>query len=76
MRFEVFSMGADGGIDLRHQSADRDLIIIQCKHWMKSGRAKLISVWADLSYLRSLKCGRIDIFWRQRPRWLPPPKIP
>ncbi|MFH9428584.1 restriction endonuclease [Streptomyces sp. NPDC017615] len=42
VRLEIFSSGPDGGIDLRY-FAPNQTIIIQCKHWMKSGRAKLIS---------------------------------
>ncbi|QJS11138.1 AAA family ATPase [Streptomyces argyrophyllae] len=42
VRLEIFSSGPDGGIDLRYY-APNQTIIIQCKHWMKSGRAKLIA---------------------------------
>ncbi|WP_153183214.1 ATP-binding protein [Streptomyces sp. E5N91] len=42
VRLEIFSSGPDGGIDLRYY-APNQTIIIQCKHWMKSGRAKLIT---------------------------------
>ncbi|MFJ3798466.1 restriction endonuclease [Streptomyces sp. NPDC090088] len=42
VRLEIFSSGPDGGIDLRY-FAPNQTIIIQCKHWMKSGRAKLIT---------------------------------
>ena len=40
---EIFTPGPDGGIDLRHLAEQQhgDLII-QCKHWMRSGRAALI----------------------------------
>lgn len=40
---EVFSPGADGGIDLRYIAPSSNATtIIQCKHWIRSGRAKLI----------------------------------
>ncbi|HEX4394418.1 MAG TPA: restriction endonuclease, partial [Mycobacterium sp.] len=40
---EVFGPGADGGVDLRHMSVSTDKsTIIQCKHWVRSGRAALI----------------------------------
>ncbi|MDX3337268.1 restriction endonuclease [Streptomyces sp. ME02-6979.5a] len=42
VRLEIFSSGPDGGIDLRYFSPNQT-IIIQCKHWAKSGRAKLIA---------------------------------
>ena len=41
MRLEIFAPGADGGIDLRHMSAGGD-VVIQCKHWHRSGRAALV----------------------------------
>ncbi|MGW3123816.1 nSTAND3 domain-containing NTPase [Streptomyces sp. NPDC001107] len=41
VRLEIFSSGPDGGIDLRYVGPNQK-IVIQCKHWMKSGRAKLI----------------------------------
>jgi hypothetical protein len=40
--FEVFTRGADGGIDLRHLADDGGSTIIQCKHWMHSGSAALL----------------------------------
>lgn len=43
---ERFKSGKDGGIDGRFyeaKSSSNDLVIIQCKHWLKSGIAKLIS---------------------------------
>ncbi|MFJ4816551.1 restriction endonuclease [Streptomyces sp. NPDC088801] len=42
LRLEIFAAGADGGIDLRHLRPDGDSLIVQCKHWHRSGRAKLI----------------------------------
>ncbi|MFL6118050.1 restriction endonuclease, partial [Actinophytocola sp.] len=43
LEFEVFSPGADGGIDLRHLSSHSGKVIVQCKHWKRSGRAALIN---------------------------------
>ncbi|GAA2996177.1 ATP-binding protein [Streptosporangium longisporum] len=42
VRLEIFTSGSDGGIDLRYMNRYGDKVIIQCKHWMKSGRAKLV----------------------------------
>ncbi|MFD4526753.1 restriction endonuclease [Streptomyces sp. NPDC058470] len=42
VRLEIFSAGADGGVDLRHLRPAGESLIVQCKHWHRSGRAKLI----------------------------------
>jgi hypothetical protein len=42
LRLEIFAVGADGGVDLRHLRPAGDSLIVQCKHWHRSGRAKLI----------------------------------
>ncbi|MEU9433567.1 ATP-binding protein [Streptomyces sp. NPDC048252] len=42
VRLEIFASGPDGGVDLRYLGPGREKIIIQCKHWMKSGRSKLV----------------------------------
>ncbi|MDN3053231.1 restriction endonuclease [Streptomyces sp. SRF1] len=42
MGLEIFSAGADGGVDLRHLSSTGESLVVQCKHWHRSGRAKLI----------------------------------
>jgi hypothetical protein len=42
VRFEIFAKGADGGVDLRHLADDEHLTVVQCKHWIKSGRSALI----------------------------------
>ncbi|GAA3916376.1 hypothetical protein GCM10023084_79460 [Streptomyces lacrimifluminis] len=42
LRLEIFASGADGGVDLRHLRPAEDSLIVQCKHWHRSGRAKLI----------------------------------
>ncbi|MET9731726.1 restriction endonuclease [Streptomyces sp. NPDC006458] len=41
VRLEIFTSGPDGGIDLRYIGPGGEKVIIQCKHWMKSGRSKL-----------------------------------
>lgn len=43
VRFEVFAPGPDGGVDLRHLSTPDGPMIVQCKHWLKSGWSKLIA---------------------------------
>ena len=47
LRLELFAPGADEGIDLRHLRADGGTIVIQCKHWWRSGRARLIRHLAE-----------------------------
>ncbi|MFD9040499.1 nSTAND3 domain-containing NTPase [Streptomyces bottropensis] len=42
VRLEIFTSGPDGGIDLRYLGPGKEKVIIQCKHWMKSGRNKLV----------------------------------
>ncbi|MFI0412432.1 restriction endonuclease [Actinomadura sp. 3N508] len=42
VRLELFTPGADGGVDLRYMSDRKEHVVIQCKHWIKSGRAKLV----------------------------------
>ncbi|MDQ7809390.1 restriction endonuclease [Amycolatopsis sp. A133] len=40
---EIFARGRDGGIDLRHVApSSGELTVIQCKHWIRSGRKALI----------------------------------
>jgi adenylate kinase family enzyme len=41
-RVERFKVGRDGGVDGRFFSSEGDEVIIQCKHWIKSGIAALI----------------------------------
>ena len=40
---ESFKRGRDKGIDLRYTSSNDHKLIIQCKHWLKSGISKLKS---------------------------------
>lgn len=43
LQLEIFAAGADGGVDLRHMAPSAGgALIVQCKHWHASGRAKLI----------------------------------
>ena len=42
VRLEIFATGADAGVDLRHFQANESALIVQCKHWSRSTRAKLI----------------------------------
>ncbi|RSM61585.1 hypothetical protein DMB66_24485 [Actinoplanes sp. ATCC 53533] len=58
-RLEIFAPGPDGGVDLRHMSSDGD-IIIQCKHWYRSGRAALVRHMknSEASKVRRLKPSR------------------
>lgn len=41
-RVERFKAGQDGGVDGRFFSSSGDEVIIQCKHWVKSGLSALI----------------------------------
>ncbi|MFJ6115805.1 restriction endonuclease [Streptomyces sp. NPDC092129] len=42
LRLEIFSQGADEGVDLRHFRPEGANIVVQCKHWVKSSRAQLL----------------------------------
>jgi Restriction endonuclease len=42
VHLEIFSTGKDEGVDLRYIGTDQKATVIQCKHWMRSGRAALI----------------------------------
>lgn len=44
---EAFKEGRDGGIDLRYAAAPGSNVIVQCKHYFKSGFAKLLSHLRD-----------------------------
>jgi hypothetical protein len=44
---EAFRSGRDGGIDLRCALADDGATIIQCKHYVTSGFAKLLANLRD-----------------------------
>jgi energy-coupling factor transporter ATP-binding protein EcfA2 len=57
---EVFPPGRDLGIDLRHVAEDGTSTIIQCRHWPRGTRARLISEMAtkELPKIASLNPGR------------------
>ena len=41
---EIFTEGPDGGVDLRYCFPDKELqLIVQCKHYIRSGKSKLIT---------------------------------
>ncbi|WP_079054280.1 restriction endonuclease [Streptomyces graminilatus] len=42
VRLEIFSPGADSGVDLRYLQGGGSQLVIQCKHWVRSPRSKLI----------------------------------
>ena len=44
---ERFKAGKDGGVDGRFFTPDNNEVIIQCKHWIKSGLAKLLKSIKD-----------------------------
>jgi len=41
-RIERFKAGKDGGVDGRFFNNENGEVILQCKHWLKSGMAKLL----------------------------------
>ncbi|WP_158890768.1 restriction endonuclease [Amycolatopsis anabasis] len=47
LKIEILARGADRGIDLRHMTGDVGDVVIQCKHWTRSGRAKLLAHMRD-----------------------------
>ncbi|MET7816401.1 restriction endonuclease [Streptomyces sp. NPDC005395] len=53
IRLEIFSSGADGGVDLRHVYSDGSELIIQCKHWHRSSRAKLVD------YVKKVEANKV-----------------
>lgn len=58
INYEVFSPGPDGGIDLRSTVGNRTTIV-QCKHYLRSGRSDLERELAlELPKLQSLKPSR------------------
>ncbi|MEU9343755.1 restriction endonuclease [Streptomyces sp. NPDC048278] len=44
---EIFPRGRDRGVDLRHDPEGGPCTIVQCKHWYRSGRAKLLAHLTD-----------------------------
>ncbi|WP_328770099.1 ATP-binding protein [Streptomyces sp. NBC_00286] len=57
LRFEIFTSGADGGVDLRHTYPDGSSLIIQCKHWHRSTRAKLVE---HVTKVESVKVAHLN----------------
>ncbi len=59
LRLELFAPGADKGIDARHFKGHNRLVI-QCKHWLKTGGAKLVKEVRDkeLPKIQALKPSR------------------
>ncbi|NUV60824.1 restriction endonuclease [Streptomyces sp. CAI-85] len=45
---EIFSPGADAGIDLRYLHAGGSELVVQCKHWVRSPRSKLVAYIRDI----------------------------
>lgn len=58
--FENFKAGQDQGIDLRYSKSQENHIIIQCKHWLKSGIPKL------KSHFKSSEFGKVKKLKPQR----------
>ncbi|MET8768736.1 restriction endonuclease [Streptomyces sp. NPDC004658] len=54
LRLELFSPGADAGVDLRYFHAGKSELIVQCKHWVRSSRAKLIE------YVRNVELAKVQ----------------
>ncbi|GAB3446281.1 nSTAND3 domain-containing NTPase [Actinophytocola sediminis] len=50
---ELFSPGRDHGVDLRYLSPGSEHVVIQCKHWSRSGRAAL------LRHMRNIELSKI-----------------
>ncbi|MER6813601.1 restriction endonuclease [Spirillospora sp. NPDC000708] len=49
VQLEIFAPGADQGVDLRHLRKEVDSsTIIQCKHWMRTGRSKFLSKMKEI----------------------------
>ncbi|MFI9811369.1 nSTAND3 domain-containing NTPase [Saccharothrix variisporea] len=44
---EVLARGRDRGVDLRHVATDGASVVIQCKHWARTGRAGLLRHMRD-----------------------------
>jgi len=43
LTFETFTPGRDRGIDLRFMASEDRAVVVQCKHWLKSGWSSLLS---------------------------------
>ncbi|MFC8951572.1 restriction endonuclease [Streptomyces sp. NPDC057101] len=60
VRLEIFTPGPDGGVDLRHLKGEDPALVVQCKHFHRSGRAKLLNHLqkVEAPKLRKLRPGR------------------
>ncbi|MGR6536336.1 nSTAND3 domain-containing NTPase [Streptomyces rochei] len=60
VHLEIFTPGPDGGVDLRHLKGEDPALVVQCKHFHRSGRAKLLNhiQKVEAPKLRKLKPGR------------------
>ncbi|AGM05937.1 hypothetical protein AORI_3352 [Amycolatopsis keratiniphila] len=52
---EIFAAGKDHGIDLRHVADDGTMSVVQCKHWVRSGRPAL------LKHMRTVERPKLDV---------------
>jgi hypothetical protein len=43
IRFQRFGSGPDGGVDLEGRDGEGRLVVVQCKHWLRSPAATLVS---------------------------------
>jgi hypothetical protein len=60
-RLRSYPEGRDQGIDLREQSAGGDITIVQCKHYLKSGRS---------AFLRAVEKEKTKPAWRDADRYV------
>jgi nucleoside-triphosphatase THEP1 len=49
-RFERFKAGRDGGIDGRYFTTNSSQVILQCKHWARTGIAALLKSLTDVEF--------------------------
>jgi hypothetical protein len=53
---EIFSPGPDAGVDLRYLHPGSSQLIVQCKHWIRSPRSKLIE---HIENVESVKVNKL-----------------
>ena len=60
LKLKAFPSGPDGGVDLKHAFAGGENLIVQCKHYRRSGFSKLKSVFKikELKKLKKLSPSR------------------
>lgn len=62
---EMFTPGADQGVDLRHfYTTSNESLVIQCKHWYRAGRAKLISHMREKERPKILRLASTRYNWQ------------